>query len=74
MAVSARLVGKRRLNAAQKLRKMPLDEPVCSSRATSQAADVDAPIVTMGMEKTVHATLIMAMSPMVLIRSLKGLS
>lgn len=74
MAVRARLAGKRRLNAVQKLRKMPLDEPSCSSRAISQAADVDAPIVTTGMEKTVQATLIMAMSPMVLIRSLKGLS
>lgn len=66
--------GEAALERGPETAKMPLDEPVCSSRATSQAADVDAPIVTTGMEQTVHATLIMAMSPMVLIRSLKGLS
>ena len=73
-AVRASVVGKRRLKAAQKLRKMPLQEPLCSSRATSQAAAVEAPTVTTGMEQMVQAMLIIAISPTVLMKSLNGLS
>ena len=53
---------------------MPLQEPLCSSRATSQAAAVEAPTVTTGMEQMVQAMLIIAISPTVLMKSLNGLS
>ena len=64
------VVLKRRLNAFQKPRKMPLSRPSCMLRATSQAAAVEAPMVTMGSEHTAHATESMARSPTVFMNML----
>ncbi len=65
---------KRRLNARQNARNTPSSVSSTISRATSHAADVEAPIVKTGIEKTVHATESMARSPMRPMIVLYGLS
>ena len=73
-SVSSMPVPNLRLIARQKPLKMPLSRSSCISRATSQAAAVDTPIVTTGRQHTNHATESMAMSPMRFITVLYGLS
>ena len=55
-------------------RNMPLSRASCILRATSHAADVETPMVTIGIDPTNQATDSIARSPMVLITTLYGLS
>ena len=74
MSDNMRFVPMRLLYAAMYPRKMPWSRASCMVRATSHAAEVEAPMVTIGIEPMNQAIDSIAKSPMVLIATLYGLS